>query len=197
MISHACPILVRESAYEGVEHGEGGFVVASMEGKPKAPPLVERFVRQLVVVNKAVMMYPPSSEIPGTAAAACIEVLHELLREVPEVRISVAKTGLLYEQIPIFPGTKGFSDFSHELYIRKLAEVRFHAGIQARDLVSFLSILKYTPDEIDAGGGVEARLWELGVSTVTVRELRVTLIETQLSSSDSDGEIAQRHGRDR
>ena len=49
-------------------------------------------------------------------------------------------------------------------------------------------VLKYTPDEIDAGGGVEARLWELGVSTVTVRELRVTLIETQLSSSDSDGE---------
>ncbi len=85
--------------------------------------------------------------------------------------------------MPIFPGNKGFTDFSHELNLRMLAEVRFHAGIRGRDLISFLTILQLPPDELQAAGGYEARLWELGVDTITVREMRVTLVETQLPSS--------------
>ncbi|MEI7813362.1 MAG: HEAT repeat domain-containing protein [Coriobacteriia bacterium] len=128
-------------------------------------------------------MYPPSSDIPRAAAAACAEILSEAFLEVPDMRLTVAKTGLLYNGVPLFPGTKGFSDFSYELYLRKLAEVRFHVGVQGKDVIDFLSVLKLTPREVETSGGYEARLWYQGVSTITVREMRVTLVETQLDPS--------------
>ena len=162
-------------------------MVAAPDDRPKAPPLIEQFVRLLVVANKAVMMYPPSSEIPRNAAEACAESLHEVLREVPDLRLTVTKTGLVYDGAPVFPGNKAFVDFGNELHLRMLAEVRFHAGIQGKDLIAFLSVLKQTPDEVEAGGGYEARLWELGVGTITVREMRVTLVETQLTPTSAEG----------
>ncbi len=171
----------------GARYVEGGLVAAAKDDHPKAPPLIERFVRQLVVVNKAVSIYPPSSEIPGNAAAACIEVFKEVLNEVPEVRFSVTRTNLIYEGAPIFPGNKAFADFSHELYLRKLAEMRFHAGLEAKDLIAFLTVLKYSPEEVEAAGGFEARLWDQGVSAITVRVTRVTLVEIQVDSSEAEG----------
>ena len=81
--------------------------------------------------NKAVMMYPPSSEIPGNAAAACVEVLQRAsCARCPRCGSRSPRTGSSTRRSPIFPGNKGFADFSHELYLRKLAEVRFHAGIE-------------------------------------------------------------------
>jgi HEAT repeat protein len=167
-------------------------VVDASEGRPKAPPLVEQFVRLLVVTNKAVSMYPPTSEIPRDAAVACAEALNATLGELPDLRLTITKTGLLYEEAPIFPGNKGFTDFSSELSLRKLAEARFHAGAHPRDLIAFLTVLQLPPEELEAAGGYEARLWELGVGTITVRELRVTLVETQLTSpagGDAPAEI--------
>lgn len=152
-------------------------MVVDKDGPLRAPPDIEQFVRLLVVVNKAVAMYPPSSEIPVNAAEACVKVLRNLLLDVPDVRLSVSRTGVSYGEAPVFPGTKAFADFGHELYVRKLSEVRFHAGIESRDLIAFLTILTHTPEEVDAAGGFEARLWELGVGTITVSEMKVTLVE--------------------
>ena len=162
-------------------------MAAAKDDHPKAPPLIERFVRQLVVVNKAVSIYPPSSEIPGNAASACVEVFKEVLNEVPEVRFSVTRSSLIYEGATIFPGNKAFSDFSHDLYLRKLAEMRFHAGLEAKDLIAFLTVLKYSPEEVEASGGYEARLWDQGVSAITVRVTRVTLVEIQVDSEAAEG----------
>jgi hypothetical protein len=182
---------------EKLRTGEGGFVVAARDDRPKAPPQIEQFVRLLLVTNKAVAIYPPSSEIPANAAATCAEALYEILSEIPDLRLTVTKTGLIYDEAPIFPGTKGFTDFSHELYLRKLSEVRFHAGIQGKDLISFLSILKYAPDEVEAGGGYEARLWELGVGTITVREMRVTVVEMTISPTLAEDAESGGHARHR
>ncbi len=158
-------------------------MVAAQEGRPKAPPLVEQFVRLLVVANKAVSMYPPQSEIPANAAAACVDALSAALSELPELRLTVTKTGLVYEDAPVFPGNKGFTDFAHEMVLRRLSEVRFHAGLQGREVISFLTILQLPPDDLDSAGGFESRLWELGVGTITVRELRMTIVDAQLPTT--------------
>jgi hypothetical protein len=163
-------------------------VVVAEADRPKAPPLVEQFVRLLVVANKAVSMYPPSSDIPGNSAAACADALRAALTELPDVRLTVTKSGLFYGEAPIFPGNKGFREFSQELSVRKLAEARFHAGIRSKDLIAFLQIAQLPPDQLDAAGGFESRLWELGVDTITVRELRVTIVDAQLPPVADAGE---------
>ena len=165
-------------------------MAAAKERDPKVPVIVERFVRQLLVTSKAVALYPPSSTIPRDTAEDAIAILHEALQERPNVRFGVAKTGLYYESLPIFPGQTVFVAFAQELYNRKLSEVRFHAGIEARDLISFLSVLKYTPDEIVAAGGFESRLWDQNVGTITVTEAQISLVDVE-GTAESPAKAAE------
>lgn len=147
---------------------------------PMIPSSIERFVRQLVVTYKAVMLYPPASTIPRDNANETTRILGDILRDRPELRFGVTKSGLFLGQTPVFPDQSAFTNFAQELYHRGLADVRFHTGIDARDLVSFLGIMKSPPDELRAAGGFEARLWDLGVDTVTVTEARVSVVDAPI-----------------
>lgn len=158
---------------------------------PKIPANVERFVRQLVVTYKAVMLYPPASTIPRDNATDTIRLLSDIFRERAELRFLIQKNGMYFGDVPVFPGQSAFTNFAQELYHRGLAEVRFHTGIDARDIVSFLGILKNTPQEVAAAGGFEARLWELGVDTVTVAEAQLSLVDAPVLG-DTPDEPAQR-----
>jgi len=152
----------------------------------KAPPIIERFVRQLVVANKAVALYPPSSTIPRENAEEAVVALNDALEEYPEITLTIAKQGLYFEELPIFPGQSAFEAFSMEFYNRRLAVVRFHSGVSPNDLIAFLTILKYTPEEVIAAGGFESQLWELGVGTITVVETQVTLVNQAEEDEEFD-----------
>ena len=106
-------------------------------------------------------------------------ILDEALREAPEVRFAVTRDGLFYEELPVFPGHHTFVAFAREFYNRMLAEVRFHAGTDPGDLIAFLTVLNYPPDELAAAGGFEARLWEQNVGTISVTEAKITLVDAE------------------
>ncbi len=158
---------------------------------PKVPAVIERFVKALVVTKKAVELYPPASTIPRDTSEDAVTVLREALRERPELKLTISKSGLFYYETPIFPEHPAYTAFAQELYNRRLADVRFHSGTEARDIVSLLSILKYTPEEIDASGGFESRLWDLGVSSITVSEANVAIVDAAaLAATESDAATA-------
>jgi len=142
------------------------------------PPVIERFMKQLVVTYKAVCLYPPSSTIPRDNAYAAVVALRDALQTEPELRLAVTKDGLLWEGSPLFPGQSAFTSFARELYNHNLAEVRFHSGAQPKDLTALLSVLKDDPADVQAAGGFELRLWEQGVDSVTVTLAHVTLVES-------------------
>jgi HEAT repeat protein len=154
----------------------------------KAPPIIERFMRQLVVANKAVGLYPPSSTIPRENAIEAVNALNDALEEYPEISLVVTKQGLYFDDKLIFPGQSAFASLAQEFYNRHLAVVRFHSGVTQQDIISFLTVLKFTPEELTAVGGYEAQLWELGVGTITVVETQVTLVNQQ---AESDEECAE------
>ena len=143
----------------------------------KAPPVIEQFVRQLVVTNKAVQLYPLTSTIPRENAATAVAALGSALEEYPEVTLSIDKQGLYFEDQPIYPGQAAVQALSQELYNRRLALVRFHSGVEVQDIIGFLTVLKSSPDEIVESGGYEAMIWEQGIGTITVIETQVTLVD--------------------
>ena len=155
-------------------------------GAEKAPPIIERFMRQLVVANKAVALYPPSSTIPRENAVEAVNALNDALEEYPEVSLAVTKSGLYFDDLPVFPGQSAFASLAMEFYNRRLALVRFHSGVTPQEIISFLTVLKYTPEELVAAGGYEAQLWDQGVGTITVIETQVTLVSQQ--AEDGEGE---------
>ncbi len=144
---------------------------------PKVPPIIQRFVKQLVVTHKAVVLYPPSSSIPTENAASTVATLRGILQSRHEMRLAVAKEGLVFEGLPVFPGDATYGAFARELYGRNLAEVRFHSGTTDKDVLALLALLAVSPEDIDAAGGFEARLWEQGVGGITVTEASVKIVD--------------------
>ena len=158
---------------------EGKCVVEAAESEAKVPLVIERFVRQLIVAAKAVALYPPSSAIPRDTAREAIDILNVALRETPEVRFTVTRDGLFYDEVPIFPGHHTFIAFAREFYNRMLADVRFHSGTTRDDLIAFLTVLNWAPDELAEAGGFESRLWDASVHTIEVTEAKITLVEAE------------------
>lgn len=157
-----------------------------------APEAVERFVKQLLVAQRAVRLYPASSEIPQESAKDLLGMLRGLLREQPDLRFQVTKDALLYNALPVLPGMKPFEMFARDFYHRNLAEVRFHSGVTPREVVDFLRVLQDPPEAINAAGGFEQRLWDLQVDGVTVRVVSTKIVDTDLT----DESVASIPGED-
>ncbi len=161
------------------------------EGSGAVPPAIERFVRQLVVTYKAVMLYPPSSAIPRDNGETSATFLKDALAEQPELRFGVTKTGLVHDAVMVFPEQSAFVRFAKELYNRNLSEVRFHSGAGMRDIVSFLGILRAEPAELAQAGGFESRLWELGVDNITITEAQVTFVDAPDEAAEASDDLTE------
>lgn len=145
-----------------------------------APEAVERFVKQLLVANRACRLYPPSSEIPMNTSGECLGTLRELLREQPDLRFQVTKEALLYNALPVLPGLKPFEAFAREFYHRNVAEVRFHSGATPHEIADFLRVLQESPEAITMAGGFEQRLWDLQVDGITIRMVSTKIVDAEL-----------------
>jgi hypothetical protein len=158
------------------------------EAAARAPALVERFVRQLNVALRAVKLYPPSGAIPQESAASVIDSLHAVLELEPVVQFAVTKGALFYGEAPVLADNPAFVAFARDFYNRQVAEVRFHAGLEANELLRFLVVLGEAPEDIATAGGFEALLWERGVNGVSVTEVSTRIVEVAGVGSSADGQ---------
>ncbi len=145
----------------------------------RAPVLVERFVKQLNIVFKAVKLYPGSSDIPRDNAVLASASLRAALEHQPAMRLTVSREGLVYEGCAVFPETPGFTQFAREFYSRQLSEVRFHASCTEDDILAFLSLLAVDPESIAASGGFESAMWERGIVGVSVADISTRIVDVR------------------
>jgi len=172
----------------GADGTEGGAVAVGQAEERQVPAGIERFVKQLVVAMKAVVLYPAASAIPRENATEAATLLGKVLRDLPEVRFAVHKDGLTYEGMIVFPGQQAFESFAREMYNRNIAEVRFHSGAGSEDILAFLSILAVLPAQLAEAGGAESRLWELGVDAVSLKEASARIVDTVIPGDGEEGE---------
>jgi len=152
----------------------------------QAPRDVERFVRQLDVVTKAVGLYPTSSDIPRQAAERAVEMLASLSTVYSEVSLTVLKDVLCFGELPIAPTHPASEAFARKFYRRNLAEIRFHSGATADEIAGFLRLLSEDPDEIKSDGGMERRLWAMDISGITVKETQTVVVDSGAGLDEED-----------
>jgi hypothetical protein len=143
----------------------------------RAPALIERLIKQLNITYKAVRLYPPSSDIPRENAAVTVQVLGLILRRQPIVMLKLSRDGFLYEDSLVFPSAGPFAAFAREFYTRNIAELRFHAGCTAEEVIQFLVVMEMSPESIAAAGGLAAALWERQVSQITFAEASTQIVD--------------------
>ena len=154
----------------------------------RPPEMVERFLKQLVVTARAVVLYPRASSIPVENANEAIKLLAAVLRDRPEMRLTVQKEGLSYNGAVLYQNHPAYEAFARDLYNHGLSEIRFHTGVTAAQLTAFLSIAKEAPADIDSAGGFENRMWELGVDTITVKVASARVVDTEGAGELPEGE---------
>ncbi|MBA4370532.1 MAG: hypothetical protein C0418_03010 [Coriobacteriaceae bacterium] len=146
---------------------------------PQVPEIIEQLLKQLVVTFKAVVLYPPGSDIPRETAQAVATILKRILSERGDMRLAVAKEGFFYEGVPVFQGNVTVETFAREFYSRNVSEVRFHAGAAEKDIVCFLEVLRLNPADLAGAGGFESQLWERQCDAITVAEVSTKIVEMQ------------------
>ncbi len=149
--------------------------------QPKAPPEIERVLRALVTTAKAVSLYPKTSTIPRDTATACAACLAQALAERSELRFVIAKEGLFCDDILVSAERAVFETLALSFYNHHLADVRFHAGVDARSIVGLLSLLQSPPEEVAAAGGFESRLWDLNIPNISVTEVHVSIVDADVA----------------
>ncbi|MBS3974196.1 MAG: HEAT repeat domain-containing protein [Actinobacteria bacterium] len=143
----------------------------------RMPPGVERFVKQLVITMKAVKLYPVSSTIPLESAEEAVSILTELLKSQADMRLSIQKAGIVFQDVMLYEGQPAFESFAKELYNRRVSEVRFYVGTSASDILALLETLTISPPDLANAGGVETRLWDRGVNAITVLESSSRIVD--------------------
>ena len=116
---------------------------------PKAPPVIERCVRQLIVASKAVALYPPASKIPLETSETAAQMLRDVLRDYAEIRIVIDKNGLYFADAPVSPDQQAATTFALDLYGHHLSSVTFRPGVQADDVIAFFTVLNHGPEVED------------------------------------------------
>jgi HEAT repeat protein len=145
------------------------------------PAVIERLVKQLYITAKAVRLYPAASNIPKERAAALLAVLRTAQQRIPDVSLYFARDGVYYGDDKVFADLDAYVQFAREFYNRNIDEVRFHVGLTSEDALKFLSLLLIDPAELNDAGGSEQRLWDLGVSEVTVKEIAARVVDADSS----------------
>lgn len=153
---------------------------------PSVPAIIERFVKQLLITMKAVALYPISSSVPRENADEIVKLLDLIFGKYANMNLIVTKKGLIFEGQVVFEGKSVFESFAQELYKRRVAEIRFHPGATAGDVLVFLETLKAKPSELFAAGGVETRLWDGGVHSITVVEATTLIVESDMATEAAD-----------
>ncbi len=163
---------------------QGGVVADGRTEDRKVPAAIERFVKQLVIAMKAVVLYPHASTIPRENAEEAAELLGKVLRDLAEVRFVVNKDGIVYDTVTVFPGQQAFESFAREMYNRGISDVRFHSGATADDILAFLGLLVVPPVQLAEAGGADGRLWELGVDAITIKVASARIVDTVLPGAE-------------
>lgn len=142
---------------------------------PEADPAVRRFGRSLVLMAKAVVLYPPTNSILRNSAEDTVAALRAVFASRPELHLTLTKENLFDEGTAVLADSASNKNLLYELYRRRLADIRIQPDTSASDLLALLSVLKDAPEELEASGGVEGRLQQQGVTAIVVKEPALTV----------------------
>jgi HEAT repeat protein len=145
-----------------------------MQGKDhsieNAPLAVQELIRGIVSAIRAVRLYPPNNPVYAQTIARSHKLIEGYLRASPEFRVTVHKTGLLYNQILVDRDAQLSKSISDDLYAKGVREITITCGLSEQELRDGYSVLALSQEEVKQKGSTASLLWERGVAHMKVKE---------------------------
>ncbi|MDR7417663.1 MAG: HEAT repeat domain-containing protein [Armatimonadota bacterium] len=140
-------------------------------------------LRRIGVALKTFALYPPPSPVADNAVAELLHGLYQYLDTYGPLVIGVSKRSLHVDDVT-FKDIAAASLAFH-LYTRKIVGLTFLHGVTARDVSTFLTIVRRDRALLEAEGGVPYLLQAEGVTNLSVAEVQLAVVQgLQLEQAD-------------
>lgn len=148
---------------------------------------VEAVVRSLSTAGKSLRLYPESSPIPRQSVESALDAIGDYFFQGESVlALTLTRDGFGWMGEPLSASAPGASDLAQELRDHGVAELVILPGPTAHDLLTFLSVLGRSAEELRVEGGISAALASAGVDVVRLVDVQLTVIEQVAPGEDED-----------
>jgi hypothetical protein len=147
---------------------------------------LDTVVRAISAAGKSMRLYPPSSALPRQNVETAVAAIEDYFTTGNAViALAVTRSGFASggEQLT---GSVGASDLVDQLRDHAVAELAITPGCSADELLTFLTTIDRSPDELRLEGGLGVALTGAGVDTIRVSDVQLTVVDTAASSVEED-----------
>lgn len=146
--------------------------------------VIDTVVRSLATAVKTLRLYPPTSPIPRQTAEAAVDALTRFFVGESVLVLTVVRNGFSYAGAPI--SAPGSAELADMLTGHGIAEVDIMPGVLTDDLIAFLGVILKDPENVRAVGGPGAMLAAIGIETVRVSDVALTVMEADSFAQAED-----------
>jgi HEAT repeats len=146
------------------------------EGYPRA----EEVLRLLAAAAYSARLYPPSSALPGEAAAAFADRANGVAGLTGPLRYTVDPKGFRLGDVELAAGQSQIVTFAEALHALQVGQLIIAPGVTAEEARNFVAVANADHASVRSQGGVRALLVKLGIAHLAV-------IEVTLRASEEEG----------
>lgn len=149
-------------------------------------PGPESVVRAIATAGKTLRLYPPSSALPRQSVDVALRALREFFVGGDSALVlAVERTGLSWGGGPL-GGALGASALIDQFRDHAIAELTITPGCTPDELLTFLTLLEKSPEDLREEGGLELSLRASLVESIRVSDVRLTVIDAPTIGPEED-----------
>lgn len=128
-------------------------------------------VVELNILRKNVQIYPIGHDQVQRSLTRTHQILLKTLALNSSLTLGIAKDALMIGEAVLDPDNAVFKEFATAMKHHDIAAVTFNGGVQADELVRFLSVVSKLPEEVNASGGIEAAFSKASLQHIAIRKV--------------------------
>lgn len=148
---------------------------------------LEAVVRALTAAGKSLRLYPASSPIPRQSLDAAATAVAEYFDQgEPVIALALGREGFVSQGEPIAAGVLGVDELAGALRSHGAAEVAITPGCSVDELLGLMTTLARPAEEVRAEGGLATALVSVGVESIRVTDVQLTVLDQVGPAEDED-----------
>ncbi len=138
---------------------------------------VENVLKNLLKSVKLSRLYPADNPLPLQAINHLFLLLDEFLTVEGELPLIPTRDGFVYQGKVIALESQDLKELAIEFRAKSILRFTFYAGLTLQELSDFIKLLNLDIDSIRIQGGYDSLLWAQGISSITVKEGTIKMVE--------------------
>lgn len=137
---------------------------------------------------RAASFYALDHPALGQSVERTLRYFQNLLRVTEKIEFTISKAQIFVNDKPLTGQPQVLSSLSSELFRRRMKKLIFLPGVEAKDVLAFLSAVKIDLDTLAEKGGMESALARFGSRNIFANEVDFSKLDEVLEEEEEEEE---------